>query len=171
MYRSLRKHHLILIYLVNTLGQKKKVKCYSFSIKNICKAVLTLDGNCPFRRSVEECLCVSEFSRSWLTRSRTDVNVFFNFITNREYCNLKQLGEKAMYNTMFFLETDLVGWLPWFTGRNMIWGIKGDPGVKGSPHYSLREKIPLKRMSSSLSVQAPNMLGIPFGARGQRTSY
>ena len=40
------------------------------------------------------------------------MNVFFNFITNREYCNLKQLGEKAMYNTMFFLETDLVGWLP-----------------------------------------------------------
>lgn len=37
------------------------------------------------------------------------MNVFFNFITNREYCNLKQLGEKAMYNTMFFLETDLGG--------------------------------------------------------------
>lgn len=37
------------------------------------------------------------------------MNVFFNFITNREYCNLKQLGEKAMYNTMFFLETDLEG--------------------------------------------------------------
>lgn len=73
------------------------------------------------------------------------MNVFFNFITNREYCNLKQLGEKAMYNTMFFLETDLVGWLPWFTGRNMIWGIEGDPGVKGSPYCSLREKVPFQK--------------------------
>lgn len=42
MYLSLHKHHLILIYLVNTLEQEKKVKCYSFSIKNICKAALTL---------------------------------------------------------------------------------------------------------------------------------
>lgn len=73
------------------------------------------------------------------------MNVFFNFITNREYCNLKQLGEKAMYNTMFFLETDLVGWLPWFTGRNMIWGIEGDPGVKGSPYCSLKEKVPFQK--------------------------
>lgn len=27
----------------------------------------------------------------------------------------------------------------------MIWGIKGDPGVKGSPYCSLRENVPFRK--------------------------
>jgi hypothetical protein len=53
MCLSLNKHHVILIYLDNTLEQEKKVKCYSFGIKNICKEALANqagDGNGPSGR-------------------------------------------------------------------------------------------------------------------------
>lgn len=80
MYLSLRKHHLILIYLVNTLEQEKKKSnvIVSASKTHVEQPSLAhgVGGNRWFGRGAEGCLCIAEFSRSWRGRPGTDVHVF-----------------------------------------------------------------------------------------------
>lgn len=64
------------------------------------------------------------------------MNVFFDFITNREYCNLKQLGEKAVYNTTVLSGNGLISMeklggigVDTLTHWEKYGGAWGDPGA------------------------------------------